>query len=79
MMPNTDQRWLQQRLRAIVLLGSLLLPAFCGFPFLAFVASGALRWLAIGLWLVIGGVLAWLVVRALRTLRALDTYNERPR
>ena len=75
MMPNTNQRQLHQRLRAILILGSLLLPAFCGFPFLAFVAGGVLRWLAIGLWLVVGGVLVWLAVRALRTLRALDTYD----
>jgi len=74
-MTNKNQRLLQQRLRAILLLGSLLLPALCGFPFLAFVASGALRWLAVGLWLVTGGVLVWLAVRALRTLRALDTYD----
>lgn len=75
MMPNSDQRQLQQRLRAILTLGSLLLPAFCGFPFLAFVAVGVVRWLAIGSWLVIGGVLVWLALRALRTLRALDTYD----
>ena len=75
MTPNNDQRLLQQRLRAILILGSLLLPAFCGFPFLVFVAGGGLRWLAIGLWVVISGVLVWLAVRALRTLRALDTYD----
>ena len=75
MTPNSNQRQLQQRLRAILILGSLLLPAFCGFPVLAFVAGGALRWLAIGLWLIISGVLVWLAVRALRTLRALDEYN----
>jgi len=69
---KSRQPQLQQRLRALLTLTFLLLPTFCGFPFLAFVASGAVRWIAVGLWLAVSGVLGWVVVRLLRAFRALN-------
>jgi hypothetical protein len=63
---------LQRRLRALLIVGLLLAPTFCGFPFLAFIAHGWLRWLILVLWVVVGALLGLLVARALRTLEALS-------
>ncbi len=68
---NSRQPHLQQRIRVLLTLTFLLLPTFCGFPLLAFVASGAVRWVAVGLWLIVSGVLGWVVVRLLGVFRSL--------
>lgn len=71
-MANNRDPHLRQRIRVLLTLVFLLLPTFCGFPFLAFVAGGAVRWIALVLWLVITGVLGWVLVRLLGALCALD-------
>ena len=70
---------LRQRLRALLIVGSLLTPAFCVFGFLAVLADGWVRWLILVLWLVLGVLLSLLAMRTLKTLVALqDAANHEP-
>jgi pheromone shutdown protein TraB len=72
-MPQSSRHpHLQQHVRALLTLTFLLLPTFCGFPLLAFVVNGPMRWVALVLWLIVSGVLAWVIVRLLRAFRTLD-------
>ncbi len=74
-MSNSDMpapQLLRQRLRALLIVGSLLGPAFCVFGLLAFLADGWARWLILSLWVVVGALLGLLIARALQTLTALD-------
>lgn len=63
---------LRQRLRALLIVGSLLGPAFCVFGVLALLSDGWVRWLVLALWLVLGGLLTVIAVRALKTLADLQ-------
>jgi hypothetical protein len=63
---------LQRRLRAILLVGSLLGPAFCVFGVLSLLAEGWARWVGLVIWVGLGALLGLLVARLLRTLAALD-------
>jgi uncharacterized membrane protein len=75
--PHQNQRQrLQLRLRALLGLCFVLLPAVCSFPLLAVIATGMLRWLALTVWLVMGVAFGWLALRALRTYRALNHQGE---
>jgi chromate transport protein ChrA len=78
---NIDRQRLQQRLRALLIVGSLLAPSFCGFSMLALMlvthSASWVHWLLLVLWAVIGGLLALVVARILKTFRALnDGSNE---
>ncbi|MDP9313952.1 MAG: hypothetical protein M3R24_24255 [Chloroflexota bacterium] len=63
---------LRQRLRALLLVGSLLGPAFCVFGLLTLLSAGWVRWLLLALWLALGVLLSLLAGRTLRTLAELQ-------
>jgi hypothetical protein len=63
---------LQRRLRALLIVGSLLGPAFCVFGVLVFLAEGWARWVGLCLWLGLGLLLSLWLARLLRTLAALN-------
>lgn len=65
---------LTRRLRALMIVGSLLGPTFCVFGVLTFVADGWVRWLILALWVVLGALLGLLVARLLRTLAELNAF-----
>lgn len=67
---------LQQRLRALFIVGSLLLPTFCVFGVLSFLAVGWTRWLILSIWVILGALLGGLIVRLLNTLTALNQERE---
>ena len=71
-----DRQRLQRRLRALLIVGSLLAPAFCVFSMLALmlIANGTswILWLLLLLWLVTGALLAVVMSRMLKTLSALN-------
>ncbi len=74
-MGNSDvppPQLLRQRLRALLIVGSLLAPAFCVFGVLAVLADGWVRWLILSLWIVVGVLLGLLIARAMKTLWALN-------
>lgn len=66
-----NQLILRRRLRALLIVGSLLLPAFCVMAWLTFLATDWVRWLILGVWLVISVLLSLVVTRTLKTLAAL--------
>lgn len=63
---------LRQRLRALLIVGSLLGPAFCVFGVLAVLADGWIRWLILALWLMLGTLLSLLALRTFKTFAALQ-------
>lgn len=63
---------LQRRLRALIIVGSMLGPAFCVFGVLAFLADGWVRWVGLSLWAGMGLVMGLWLARLLRTLAAID-------
>jgi hypothetical protein len=67
-----NQHHLRRRLRALLLVGSLLLPAFCVMGWLSFLATDWVRWLILGVWLLISALLSLVVARTLKTLALLD-------
>ena len=75
-----DQPRLQQRLRALLIVVSLLAPTFCVFGMLALLvatnSSSPLVWLLLGLWLVTGALLGVVVARILKTLRRINEQRE---
>jgi hypothetical protein len=73
--PNQYQ--LQQRLRALLIVGSLVVPTFCVFGVLALLADGWVRWLILVLWVVLGALLGLLVARGLKTLDMLNKHPDR--
>lgn len=70
--PPRNQLDLRRRLRALLIVGSLLLPAFCVMGWLTFLATDWVRWLIMAVWLIISGLLSWVVARTLKTLASLD-------
>jgi nitrate reductase NapE component len=73
---DIDRQRLQRRLRALLIVGSFLAPAFCVFSMLAvmLIANGAgwVLWLLLTLWLITGVLLAAVVSRMLKTLSTLN-------
>lgn len=69
---DSDRRLLQRRLRALLLVGSLLLPAWCVFGALSFLAVGWARYVILGVWLLASIALSVVVARGLKTLVALN-------
>lgn len=67
-----NQPDLRRRLRALLLIGSLLLPAFCAMGMLTLLATAWVRWVILGVWLIISVLLSLVVARTLKTLAALD-------
>ncbi len=63
---------LRHRLRALLIVGSLLGPAFCVFGLLALLSAGWVRWLLLALWIALGVLLSLLAARTLRTLADLQ-------
>lgn len=73
--PNREQ--LQRRFRALLIIGLLLAPTFCAFPALAVIAQGWLRWLILGMWVLVGAVLGLVITRGLKTLDLLGAERQR--
>lgn len=75
-----DRPRLQQRLRALLIVISFLVPTFCVFGMLALLVAtnspSPLMWLLLGLWLVIGALLGVAVARILKTLRMINEHRE---
>ncbi|MBV9791917.1 MAG: hypothetical protein JOZ51_27270 [Chloroflexi bacterium] len=75
-----DRPRLQQRLRALLIVVSLLAPTFCVFGMLALLlatnSTSPLIWLLLGLWLVLGALLGVVVARILKTLRRINEHRE---
>ncbi len=75
-----DRPRLQLRLRALLIVVSLLAPTFCVFGVLALLlatnSTSALMWVLLGLWLVLGALLGVVVARILKTLRMLNEHRE---
>jgi zinc transporter ZupT len=71
-----DRLRLQQRLRALLIVASLLAPAFCVFGMLALLlaanSSTPVLWLLLLLWVIAGALLGLVVWRILSTLRAIN-------
>lgn len=67
---------LRRRLSALLLVGSLLLPAFCAMGLLTFLAAGWVRWVILSVWLLISVLLSLVVARTLNTLVALNDDRE---
>ena len=63
---------LRQRLRALLIVGSLLGPAFCVFGLLTLLSASWIRWLILALWIALGVLLSLLAVRTVRTLADLQ-------
>ncbi len=76
-MAALNQHQLKQRLRALLIVGSLLGPTFCVFGVLSFLAAGWVRWLILVLWVLMGVLLGLLVARGLKTLEALNNHPDR--
>lgn len=72
-----DRQLLQRRLRALLIVGSFLLPGFCVFPMLGLMASGWVRWLILALWVLVGALLGLLIARLLKTLERLNQDGSR--
>lgn len=76
-----DRPRLQQRLRALLIVVSLLAPTFCVFGMLALLvaanSTSQVLWLLLGLWLVAGALLGVVVWRILQTLRAINDDRSR--
>ncbi|HEY0737125.1 MAG TPA: hypothetical protein VGD69_19570 [Herpetosiphonaceae bacterium] len=76
-----DRPRLRQRLRALLIVVSLLAPTFCVFGMLALLlaseSTGWVLWLLLGLWLIAGALLGLVVSRILQTLRAIDADRSR--
>jgi chromate transport protein ChrA len=72
-----DRPRLQQRLRALLIVASLLAPTFCVFGMLALLvasgsSSGWVLWLLLALWVIAGALLGIVIARILKTLRAIN-------
>jgi Na+/proline symporter len=72
---------LQQRLRALLIVASLLTPAFCVFGMLALLlaanSTSPVLWLLLLLWVIVGALLGVVVSRILSTLRAINDGSQR--
>lgn len=75
-MASSQRDFLRRRVRALLIVGSMLLPTFCVFGVLGYIASGWVQWLIMGLWVVVGVLLGLLITRLLRTFEALDTNGD---
>lgn len=67
----------RRRLGAAFIVAGLLVPTFCAFPVLAIIAGPPLRWVILGIWVVIGGALG-LVVRRIQVLLAERALEQTP-
>lgn len=74
--PRSRPPDLRRRLSSLLVVGSLLLPAFCVMGMLTFLAAGWARWVILGVWLLISVLLSLVVARTLRTLHALNDERE---
>jgi len=77
-----DRAILQRRLRALVIVLSLLVPAFCVIGGLALALAsqqpGVVAYMLLAHWVLVGAAIGLLVWRAQRTLEALARAREEP-
>ncbi len=81
-MQTSEQMLLQRRLRGLLIVLSLLVPAFCVFGGLALAVGsqqpGVVAYVLLALWVLAGTAIGLLVWRAQRTLGALARAREEP-